>query len=45
MPVGVAQLVGHQPAKQKVTDLIPSQGTNLGCGLSPAAGRIREATE
>ena len=28
---GVAQLVGHCPAKQKVAGLIPSQGTCLGC--------------
>ena len=27
----VAQLIGHHPAKQKVTGLIPSQGTCLGC--------------
>ena len=29
----VAQLVGHLPAKQKVTGLIPSQGESLGCGF------------
>ena len=32
---GVAQLGGHRPSKQKVTDLILSQGTCLGCGFSP----------
>ena len=28
---GVAQLVGHHPAKQKVAGLSPSQGIRLGC--------------
>ena len=30
-PIGVAQLVGHYPAKQRVTGLIPGQGNCLGC--------------
>ena len=29
---GVAQWTEHQPANQRVTSLIPSQGTCLGCG-------------
>ena len=31
----VAQLVGHHPEKQKVTGLIPGQGTCLDCGFGP----------
>ena len=34
----VAQLVGHHPTKQKVTDSIPGQGTCLGCGFSASQG-------
>ena len=30
--VGVAQWIECQPANQRVTSLIPSQGTYLGCG-------------
>ena len=32
---GVAQWIEHQPAKQRVVGLVPSQGTCLGCGLGP----------
>ena len=32
---GVAQWLEHQPANQKVTSSIPSQGTCLGCGPGP----------
>ena len=32
---GVAQWIGHPPTNQKVTSLIPSQGTCLGCGPGP----------
>ena len=39
---GVAQLVGRQPSKQKVTGSIPNQSTCLGCG--PSLGRVQEAT-
>ena len=31
----MAQLVGHSPINQKVTSLIPSPGTCLGCGFGP----------
>ena len=31
-PAGVAQWTEHWPANQRVTSLIPSQGTGLGCG-------------
>ena len=41
---GVAQLVGHHPAKRK-TDSIPHQGTRLGCGLSPQLGHIQEGND
>ena len=40
----VAQLVGHCPENRKVTSLIPSQGTCLGCGFGPQLGRVQEAT-
>ena len=40
----VAQLIGHSPTKRKVTGLIPSQGTCLGCGSGPWLGCLREAT-
>ena len=32
---GVAQLVAHDAAKQKVTGLIPGRVTCLGCGFGP----------
>ena len=35
---GVAQWVGHRPAKQKVASSILSQGTCLGCGFCPQVG-------
>ena len=41
----VAQLVGHQTAKQKVAGSIPSQGTGLGCGFIPRSGCARETTD
>ena len=31
---GVAQWIEHWPVNQRVTDLIPSQGTCLGCQQS-----------
>ena len=34
----VAQWIEHWPAKQKVTSLIPSQGTCLSCKPSPWLG-------
>ena len=37
---GVAQLVGCCPVKQKATDLIPSQGTCLGCRFGPWLGCV-----
>ena len=39
----VARLVGHHPAKQKVANLIPGQGTRLGSGLGPGSGHMQEA--
>ena len=41
---GVAQVVGHHPAKQKVSGLIPTQGTCLGCRFGPQSGQVQEAT-
>ena len=35
---GVGQWIEHQPVKQKVADLIPSEGTCLGCGPGPLLG-------
>ena len=35
---GVAQWTECWPANQRVTSLIPSQGTCLGCGPSPQQG-------
>ena len=32
---GVVQWIKHRPANQKVTGLIPSQDTCLGCGPGP----------
>ena len=34
----VAQWIEHQPANQRVTSSIPSQGTRLGCGPGPLWG-------
>ena len=42
---GVAQLVGHCPAKQKVVDLIPSQGTCLGYGFGPQVGMHKRGNQ
>ena len=42
--IGLAQLVGHCPANQKVTGSIPSQGTCLDWGFSPMSGQMQEAT-
>ena len=33
--VGVAQWIEHHPGNHRVTGLIPSQGTGLGCGPGP----------
>ena len=41
----VAQLVGHRPAKCKVTGSIPSQGTRLGCGFGTLSQRVWVATD
>ena len=38
---GVAQWIEHQPVSQKVTDLIPGQGTCLGCRPGPQLGGAR----
>ena len=38
---GVAQWIEHQPANQRVTGLISSQGTCLGCGKVPGWGHER----
>ena len=38
---GVAQLVGHCSANQKVADLIPGQGICLGCGFGPLLGMCK----
>ena len=35
---GMAQLVGHRPTKQRVTSLIPSEGTCLGCRAQSLGG-------
>ena len=32
---GVAQWTEHQPTNKRVSGLIPSQGTCLGCGPGP----------
>ena len=40
---GVAQWIERQPANQKVTGSIPSQGTCLGFGPGPQYGEIQEA--
>ena len=39
--VGAAQWTECRPANQRVTGLIPSQGTCLGCGPGPQWGRAR----
>ena len=38
----VAQLIGHCPAKWRVTGSIPSQGTCLGCEFGPQSGCVQE---
>ena len=38
---GVAQWTECRPANQKVTGLIPSQGTCLGCGPDPEVAHAR----
>ena len=43
--VGVAQLVGRHSANQKVTSLIPHQGTYLGCRFEPWLGRFWEGNQ
>ena len=35
---GLAQWIEHQPVNQRVTGLIPSQGTCLGCKPGPHWG-------
>ena len=37
---GVAQLVGHHPAKYMFAGSIPSQGMGLGCGSGPQLGCV-----
>ena len=37
-PAGVAQWIEHWPVNPKVTGLISSQSTCLGCGLGPQLG-------
>ena len=41
---GVAQWTEPQPANQRVTGSIPSQGTGLGCGQGSLVGGAQEAT-
>ena len=40
----VAHLVGHHPAKQKVSGAMPSQGMCLGCGFGPWSGHVQKTT-
>ena len=35
---GVAQCIGHHPAKHKVIGLVPDQGTYPGCRPGPQFG-------
>ena len=42
---GVAQWLEPWPVNQKVTNLIPSQRTFLGCGSGSLAGGMQEATD
>ena len=37
----MTQLVGRRPPKQKVTSLIPGQGTFLGCSFGPPLGHVQ----
>ena len=39
---GIAQWIECQPANQRVTSLIPSQGTCLGCRPGPQLGAHEE---
>ena len=39
--VSVAQWVGASSHNQRVSDLIPSQGTYLGCGFDPQSGHVQ----
>ena len=39
--VGVVQWIECQPANQRVSGSIPSQGTCLGCGPGPQLGGMR----
>ena len=41
----VAQLVGCHTDRQKVTSLIPGQGTGLGCRFGVQLGHVQEATD
>ena len=43
--LSVAQWIEHQPVNQKVTSLIPTQGTCLGCGPGSLVGGVQEATD
>ena len=38
---GVAQWVGHCPAKRRVICWLPSQGTCLSCGFGPWSGAFK----
>ena len=38
---GVAQWIEHQPVDQRVSSLIPSQGTCLGCRPCPPWGAYK----
>ena len=40
-PAGAAQGIEHWPTNQRVTGLIPSQGTRLGWGTGPQLGHMR----
>ena len=38
---GVTQWIEHEPGKQRVAGLIPSQGTRLGCRPGPRFGACK----
>ena len=42
---GLAQWIECRPANQKVTGLMPNQGTFLGCGARSPVGGVPEATD
>ena len=38
---GIAQWIEHRPSNQRVTSLIPRQGSCLDCGPGPSRGHVR----